>query len=283
MSSALLKEIFSDSLKDTISIFLFVFLFHFIFSFFESKTAHFLASKKKSAPFFGSALGLVPQCGVGVLGADLFSRGLISDGTLIAVFLSCSDEAFAVLFSFGGAARAVLPLLLLTKFLIGCIVGSLFDLLFSSSFFNIPQNSEFKETDSETKFSKHFIHPLIHTLKLSFQILVINFLLAFLIELAGETVFENLLSNAKFFKPFFSSIIGLIPNCSASVLLSKLFEKNIISFGCLLAGLLVNSGLGMIILLKKKETLKKSIRIIAVCFCVSIVSGYITCFISGKF
>ena len=130
MTWDLAKDIIIDSLKDSVIIFAFVFLVHIFLSYFDNKLANFLVKRKKTSVLFGSLFGLVPQCGTSVLGAELYLKKYITIGTLSAIFLSCSDEAFVAIASSGGKKALMLFPLIGLKFSIGFIVGIIFDLCY---------------------------------------------------------------------------------------------------------------------------------------------------------
>lgn len=279
-------DIIIDALKDSSMVFVFVFVVHVLISFFENKLANFLIKRKKTGALFGSLFGLVPQCGTSVLGADLYIKRYITIGTLSAIFLSCSDEAFiAILTSGTSKSIMVLPLLGL-KFCIGFIVGVLFDLFYRKQEIveveHVEEEHECHQHHHENDdFHKHFTHPLTHSLQILIYVLIINLSIGFIIGFAGEDNFKSFISSNRYMSPLFASIIGLIPNCASSLLLSELFVNGSLSFGALLSGLLVNAGLGMMILLKNKKMAKDVIILLSVCFVVAVLSGYITCVIIG--
>lgn len=281
-------DIILDALKDSALVFTFVLLVHIILSFFEKPISNFLIKRKKTGTFFASLFGLIPQCGTSVLGADLYIKKYISMGTLVAVFLSCSDEAFIAILASGKVDKMlmVLPLLGL-KFAIGFIVGLLTDLIFRKKE-EVVETSEVEEEETcpqhhkhNTPIHKHLVHPLIHALEIFAYVLVINLALGFIIALVGEENFANFLQSNRYLTPLYSSIIGLIPNCASSLLLSELFIEGNLPFGALLSGLLINAGLGMMVLLRNKSSAKNLIWIILICFVTAVASGYITCLITN--
>lgn len=279
-------EILLDALKDSALIFLFVFIVHFIISFFEDKLANFLVKKKKAGPLFGSLFGLIPQCGTSVLGADLYIKEYITIGTLGAIFLSCSDEALITIISKGGTTALMSIPLILSKFVIGFIFGMIIDLMFKKQELVIPEgevveNECHEHHHKNTKLHKYLFHPLLHSLEVFIYVFIINLALGFIIGFVGEDNFSNFLLANKYLTPLFSSVIGLIPNCASSLLISELFISGSLSFGALLSGLLVNAGLGFIILLKNKEYIKKAFILLGICFLISIICGYICCLIFG--
>ena len=286
MTWELALDIILDSLKDSALVFAFVFLVHVLLSFFDMQIANFLVKRKKTGVIFGSAFGLIPQCGTSVLGADLYIKKYISIGTLTAIFLSCSDEAFIELLTAANERTImVLPLIGL-KFAIGVGVGLLVDLIDRKrdvvDVDEVEEEHECHQHHHEnTPVHKHLVHPLIHSLEVFAYVLIINLAIGFIIGFVGEDKFVGFLNSSKYLTPLFSSIIGLIPNCASSLFITKLFADGTLSFGALLAGLLVNSGLGMMVLLKNKGGFKKALIIISICFVTAVICGYLACLIIG--
>ena len=179
----------------------------------------------------------------------------------------------------------ILPLIA-AKFGIGIVVGILVDLIYQKQKLITPEQIVEEETcqhhhHKNTKIHKHLVHPLIHSLEVLLYLLIINLVIGFIIGFVGEESFYNFLSNSRYLSPLYCSIIGLIPNCSSSLLITELYLDEAIPFGALLSGLLVNSGLGMMVLLKNIKTAKKVLFIIGICFLVALLSGYITCLMTS--
>ena len=286
MTWELFLDILLDSLKDSILVFAFVFLFHVVLSFIKTPVSNFLIKRKKTSPIFGALFGLIPQCGTSVIAADLYIKRLITFGTLIAVFLSCSDEALLVLLSaWNDKTLTIFPLIGL-KLAAGIIFGLLIDLIIRhQKVEEVDHIDEDKECHTHhhenTPAHAHLIHPLIHSIKIFIYVFVINLALGLLIGWVGEENFANFMTANKYLAPLFTSIIGLIPNCASSVLITELYLSNTLSFGALFAGLLVNSGLGVMILIKEHKNIKKALLIIGVCFVIAVALGYLTCLVSG--
>ena len=287
MTWDLALDIILDALKDSALVFAFVFLIHVLLSFFEHKLTNFMVKHKKTGPLFGSLFGLIPQCGTSVMGAELYISKYITIGTLTAIFLSCSDEAFIAVLTSGKPDKMlmVLPLIGL-KSAIGFIVGFLIDI--------IDNKQEVEETNDvveepechkhhthNSPVHKYLVHPLLHSIEIFAYVLVINLTLGFIIGFVGQDNFSNFIRMNKYLSPLFASIIGLIPNCASSLLLAELFVEGNLSFGSLLAGLLVNAGLGMMVLLKNRKTVKNLLLILLICFMTAVTSGYVTCLIIG--
>ena len=276
-----------DALKDSVLVFAFVFLFHVILSFIETPVSNFLVKRKKTAPIFGALFGLIPQCGTSVVAAELYIKKLITFGTLIAVFLACSDEALLMLLgAWNEKTLAIFPLIGL-KLAAGILFGFLIDLVIVrhqklEEVDHIDERHECHEHHHEnTPIHAHLVHPLIHALKIFIYVFIINLALNLLIAWVGEENFANFMISNRYLAPLFTSIIGLIPNCASSVLITELYLSGTLSFGALFAGLLVNSGLGVMILVKEYKNIKKTLLILGVCFAIAVALGYLTCLVSG--
>lgn len=284
MTGEVVLDVFLDALKDSAIVLAFVFAFHVLLSFIEDKLSNFLTKHRKTGPLFGSIFGIIPQCGTSVIAGDLYISKYITMGTVVAIFLSCSDEALIVLLNpvhFSSKTIMVLPLIGL-KFLIGFLVGFLVDLIYKKQEI-VDISKELEDVScsdhhhhGNVKLHKHLIHPLIHSLEIFAFVLVINFSLGLIIASVGEDAFISFMTSNRYLTPLFATFIGLIPNCVSSVLISELYLSNSIPFGALLAGLLMNAGLGMMVLLKNKNTIKKTFVILGICFITSIVVGYIS-------
>lgn len=281
MTWEIVLDVLLDSLKDSGLVLLFVFVFHVILSFIEDKISNFLAKKKKAGPLFGSIFGIIPQCGTSVLAADLYIQKYITIGTLVAVFLSCSDEALIVLLTNPTSKTIMVLPLIASKLVIGFLVGFLMDIFFKKQ--EVVETEEHLEDvtcsthhheHEKVKLHKHVLHPLLHSLEIFAFVLVINFSLGLVIAAVGEQAFIAFMTSNRYLTPLFATIVGLIPNCVSSVLISELYMTNAIPFGALLAGLLINAGLGMMVLLKNKETMKQTLIILGICFISSLIFGY---------
>ena len=284
MSWEVVGEVMLDALKDSALVFAFVFLVHIILAFFEERLADFLVHRRKTATVFGSLFGLIPQCGTSVLGADLYIKKYITIGTLVAIFLSCSDEAVIVMLTTWNEKTIMVLPLIASKFVIGFITGVIVDLIIRKQDVKEDYHEDHQchqHHEENTKLHKFLIHPLIHSLEIFAYVFVINVVLGLIIASVGEDNFSTFLISNRYLAPLFTSIIGLIPNCSSSILIAELYMSNSLSFGSLLAGLLVNSGLGMMILIKNKNTVKDTLLVVGICFMVALLSGYVCCLIVG--
>lgn len=282
----MLLHVLEHALIDSLKVFILVFVLYFALSFVENYISKKLSSNNKVSPFFGSLLGLIPQCGISVAASDLYIKRKITVGTLVAVFLACSDEAIFILLA-SEKFLTVFPLLFI-KLVVGFISGMMIDSFIlrkqklkkdNEEVVSCAHHHEHHHHDSKLKHN--FKHTLLHSIEILIYVFIVNFIFGLLIELLGEAKLFIFLQNNKYFAPLFSSIIGVIPNCASSVVLSELYIINGLSFGALLSGLLMNAGLGLVYLFKKKENLKMNINIIVIMFIISLIIGYLTCLING--
>ena len=288
-----LTEAFEHALEDSLKTLLVIFITFVLISFFEKYLTRLLRRQNKFSTLFGAVCGCVPQCGVPLVATDLYMQRHLTMGTLVAIYLACSDEALTIILSDSDKALSVIPLLL-CKIIIGFFVGFIVDLVLTKQDKH-KQLEEYTQgkvclsdcccayhgSDKRTRFEKHFADPLSHSLKIFFFILLINFFLHGLIHLIGEDQLREFLNSNKYLTPLFATIIGAIPNCVASVILSELYTFGAISFGACLSGLCINSGIGLMYLIKDKKFYKDAIYILTITFVTSILVGYITCFITG--
>ena len=277
-------HVLEHALIDSLKVFALVFVMYFLLSFIEEFINKKLSSNSKTSPLFGALIGLIPQCGVSVAASDLYIKRKITIGTLISVFLACSDEALFILLA-SNKILSVIPLLII-KFIVGFFIGSLIDnFINKKQKLNTIDNVEVEcchhHHHNKNQLFETISHIFLHSLEVFIYVFIVNILFGFIIYFIGENNIILFLNKNKYLSPFVSVIIGLIPNCSSSIIISELYIINGISFGSLLGGLLMNSGVGLIYLLKNKENFKSSIKIIGLIFIISILIGYLTCLING--
>ena len=288
-------EFLEHALIDSLKVFVAVLIFHVFFSLVEKRVSNWVNTKKSISPLFGSLFGLIPQCGVSILAADMYIKEHITMGTIVAVFIACSDEAFPIMFSDITKIHLILPMILL-KFVIGFVVGFIVDVVIKNQQNKIHHHLEHCEHEREVhvgcckheidnekdnKIKTHLIHPLIHSLKIFIYVFIVNLAFGYLIHVIGEDAFKAFLSNSKYYGPIISIMIGLIPNCASSVIIADLFIMESISFGTALAGLVVNAGLGTVVLLRNKTKRKDTIIIMCILVLTALIFGYGINFISG--
>lgn len=270
-------DVFLDSVLDSLKVFGIAFLIYFVFSFLHEKVTHLFQKHKKISPLIGASCGLIPECGISVVGADLYQKRQLSMGTILAIFFACSDEALFILFSDTRKMIYILPLLLI-KFFFACILGYTVDVVYKKKT-SLEEGHDLKldcceHHHEDSLLKKHFLHPLFHCLKILGYVFVINSSFGILVYFIGEENILSFLQSNEMFGPLVSGVIGLIPNCAASVLMSELFLMDGLSFGALVTGLSVNAGVGLLYLLKFKETRKEVGVLLLILFLYSLGIGY---------
>ena len=267
-----------DALLDTLKIIPYLFAAFFILEYIEHKIAakskKKLINNKKYGPIVGALLGALPQCGFSALAANLFSSKVITTGTLIAVFLSTSDEMLPIMISENANIITVLKIIGF-KVVIGLAIGFIVDIIYRRKISN-RETGEIdicKEEHCDCEHRGIIVSSLIHTAKISGFILAINLVLNILFFYIGEENLSNLLLQENLLAYFLASLIGLIPNCASSIVITKLFLAGLIAPGVMIAGLLTGSGLGILLLFKTNKNLKENFGIISCIYLVGVICG----------
>ncbi len=275
-------EVLLDALKDSLIVAPFLFLVYALMEAIESSTKKEKIEKALSgnyAPFFAALTGIVPECGFSVMCAKLFDKGLIGIGTLIAAFIATSDEGLIVLMSSGTEYAGTAGLLILWKIIFAVLFGVIFNILFKkfSNLHSCPEKDDCIECgERHEKFADKFIiHPLYHTAKTFCYLLVVNFVLNTVIYLIGEDKIFAFMNANYYVQPLITAVVGIIPNCASSIFLSQAYVGGIIGFSGLLTGLAVNSGVGLLIILRNGKNIKKSLLIVALLLLSGITLGYL--------
>lgn len=261
---------------DTIKILPFLYLSYLVLDIIEKKSSTYQLNflfLKNLGPVFGALLGCIPQCGFSIIAASLFSQNGISAGTLVACFISTSDEALPMFLS-NPSEYKHLGLLILCKVLIAIVSGYLLDFIIRK---DINEEDDFEiEVDGICDCSTNsFINAGYKALRTIFYIFIINLVLGLLIHFVGEDVLASTLNVNTFIQPFISTLIGFIPNCAISVLLVQLYMVGGLTFGSMIAGLCSGAGMGVAILFKNNKNMKENWLIIAYIAVIAISSGII--------
>lgn len=305
-------HLIEHTLKDTLGILPFLFLSYLLMEWLEHKagerTARVLKRSGKVGPLLGGLLGVVPQCGFSASAAGLYAGRVISVGTLLAVYLSTSDEMLPILISHR-VPIGTIAMILGVKILIAAGAGMVLDLLWRPSGHashghhghahkhehehhhdhhdhhhehehhhgeERPQTAIHEMCESEGCHCDRgiFLSALIHTLKIFGFILLITFLFTCLIEAVGEERLGSLLSSLPVVGQLIAGLIGLIPNCAASVVITQLYLEGLISSGCMMTGLLVGAGIGVMVLFRTNHRhMKDNVRLVAILYGVGVAAG----------
>lgn len=267
-------DIIYDTFKDGLKILPFLWIAFLIIELLEHKFSR--KSKKlveksgKFGPLFGGILGCFPQCGFSVMATNLYVTRIITLGTLISVYLSTSDEMLPIMLSHGGDVEELL-LIIGIKVVIGVISGFLIDL-----FVRKKDSVSIEElcVEDECHCDKGvFISSLRHTFKSLFFIMIVSFFLNIIMYYGGEDVLTSVLGHNSMVAPFIASMIGLVPNCSSSVVITELYLNGVLSISSLIAGLLTGSGVALLVLFKSNKNLKENIRILLLVYLIGVLSG----------
>lgn len=242
----------------------------------KDKTKEAVKKSGKYGPFIGSILGVFPQCGFSVSATNLYAARVITLGTLIAVYLSTSDEMLPIFLSEAVPITTILTILGI-KLVVGMIAGFMIDFVIR---FRHKEEEEEKIIDICEKEHCHCEHGIVkstfkHTLNIFIFILVITIIINLAMEWIGEEHIREILQNQPILGPVIAGVIGLIPNCASSVILTQMYLENIISLATVISGLLVGAGVGLAVLFKMNKGWKQNIRIVALLYAIGVIAGII--------
>lgn len=273
----LLLDVLIDSVLDALKLIPFLFIAFLIIEYLEHKLTNknkkIISSSGKCGPFFGAVLGVFPQCGFSVMATNLYVTRIITLGTLIAVYLSTSDEMLPILISENIGFDIIFKIILI-KIILGMIYGFIID-------FILRKKNKYSQIDCKICDEEHchcdnggiFFSSIKHTLNTILFIFVITLLLNLFMAYIGESFLMKLFFKNSIFGSFITSLIGLIPNCASSIVITELYLNNAINFGALLGGLLTGSGVGLLVLFKSNHDIKENIKILLLMYFIGSISG----------
>ena len=272
-------DIILDTLLDSVKLLPFLFLTYLCMELLEhhtnDKTSGVIEKAGKSGPIWGGLLGVIPQCGFSTAAASLYSGGVITVGTLLAIFLSTSDEMLPIFIS-EAVPVATIVKILATKVVIAIISGLLVELVFLNLL-----NQKDKHLDIHVVCEEEhchcedgvFLSAIKHTLRIFIYIILISFVLNLVISGIGEDTIASVLSSIPVLGEILAALIGLIPNCASSVVITELYLDGLIGAGPMMAGLLVNAGVGMLVLFRLNRHLKENLAIVASLYSIGVFWG----------
>ena len=300
-------EIIKDTLIDGIKLLPFLLITYIIMEYIEhkmgKKSKEIIKKSDKFGPIIVGILVIFPQCGFSVSATNLYAGRVITLGTLIAVYLSTSDEMLPILIS-EAVSPVVIFKILGIKMIIGILGGILVDL-----FIRIGAKRKNQKDETELRYSKvenvmrkhehdhkhdeseeaigHLCEEehchcekdgilksaCKHTINIFLFILIITFIINTVVHFIGEENIAHLLLNKPIIGPIISALIGLIPNCAASVILTDMYLGNLISVSSLIAGLLTGAGVGLAVLFKTNKGVKNNLKIVCILYGIGVVSG----------
>ena len=265
-------DILMDAVIDTVKLLPFLYLTYLLMEYLEEKAqAHTVAIVKKTGrlgPLAGGIAGIIPQCGFSAAASSLYAGGVITVGTLLAIFLSTSDEMLPIFISETVPAGTIVKILL-TKAALAVVTGFAVDLLNRVRHAGKKQLEERHIHDLCIQDHCHceegniFLSALRHTLQIALFIFLLSLAIGFLIEFVGEEALGGVLVNRPVTGVLLAGLVGLIPNCGASVMITELYLKGILGTGQMMAGLLVGAGVGLLVLFRSHRHVKKNLQIMA--------------------
>lgn len=273
-----MKEVILDTIVDSLKLIPFLLVAFLIIELLEhklnNKTKSIITKSKKVGPIIGSLLGVIPQCGFSVMATNLYITRIITLGTLISIYLSTSDEMLIIMISEKVEISLILKILLI-KIFFGIVYGLIIDKI-------INKKKKDKETNYELCDEEHcdcnhsiLLSAIKHTLHITLFIFIITIIINTIFTLLGDNYLSKILLNNSILSPFITSLIGLIPNCAASVILTELYLNSTISLGALIGGLLTSSGSSLLVLIKNNKNQKENLSIILLLYTLGVLSGII--------
>lgn len=276
-----MTEIIIDSVIDSIKLLPFLFLTYLFMEWLEHKTGsaarNTIRTAGKLGPVWGGLLGVIPQCGFSAAASSLFTGRVITVGTLIAVYLSTSDEMFPIMISNAVPAATIIKILV-CKAAIGIISGLVVEYVYTHVLKKQEKEMDIHEICEEERCNcEHgLLSPaLTHTLHVFVYIFLISLALNIIIGLVGEETLAGLFTGAPIVGELIAALVGLIPNCASSVVITQLYLEHIIGAGAMMAGLLVNAGVGLLILFRLNHDRKQNFRIIGLLYGLGVFWGII--------
>lgn len=278
-----MTEVLLDAVIDSVKILPFLFLAYLAMEWIESRenerTVHMIRKSGRFGPVAGGVLGVLPQCGFSAAAANLYAGRVITVGTLLAVFLSTSDEMLPILLSetAKGLSALVIVKILALKAGVGMLVGLLVDLA-------VRKNQEVREELHIHDLCEHdhchcergiWYSALMHTIKMILFIFAVTLVLGAVIHLVGEEAISGLILNKPVLGEFLAGLVGLIPNCAASVVLTQLYVQGAMGGGAMMAGLFVSAGVGILVLCRTNHHVKENVRIILLLYVTGVTAGMI--------
>ena len=282
--SELLFDSLIDTVKDTVTLISFLFITYVVMEWLERKTEDqsvaMLSNIGTFGPVAGAAAGIIPQGGFSAAAASLYSGGVITVGTVLAVFLSTSDEMVPIFIS-SAVSPAVIGKLLLTKFIIALITGVAVDMtvnLVNYTFRthkHIHDLCEQEHCGCENEEGGIIRSAFIHTARITGFIFCVSLVISLLVETIGEDALASFLTGIPVLGVFLSGLIGLIPNCAASVVITSLYLEGLLTAGQMMAGLLVGAGVGILVLIRTNRHRSENLRVIAALYGAGVFWGLI--------
>lgn len=270
-----MKDIIIDTLIDALKILPFLFITFLLLELLEhklnNKTKNAISKSGKVGPIIGSLLGVIPQCGFSVVATNLYITRVISLGTLFSIYLSTSDEMLPIMLSQNVNFKTILMVILI-KIITGMLFGFVIDLVIRK---NNKTKYDYHICEEEHCHCDHGIvkSSLKHTFNIIIFIIGVSFILNVVFLYCGNDLISKIFMKDTLFGPFLGSLVGLIPNCGASVILTEMFLKGAINLGTCMAGLLTGSGVALLVLFKSNKNIKENLCICLTLYLIGVLVG----------
>lgn len=272
-------DIIVDALRDCVKLLPFLFLTYLAMEYLEHKAGDKLQEAVKKSgrfgPVIGSVLGAFPQCGFSAAASNLYAGRIITLGTLLSIYLSTSDEMLPILISENAGIGMILKILGL-KIAIGMTAGFLIDVVIlrfmkkDHGDMQIEHMCEQHNCHCEEGIVKSAVH---HTVEIFIYLLLISVVLNIVIAVIGEDFLTNLVLNRPIIGEAIAGLIGLLPNCAASVVITQLYLNGVLGAGAMMSGLLAGAGVGILVLLRVNDNPRENMRIILLLYVLGVAAG----------
>lgn len=279
----MIKHIVIHALEDTIGIIPFLYITYCIMEYLEQfvaeKSEGTIRYSGKMGPLWGGVLGMIPQCGFSAAAASFYSGGVITMGTMLAIFWSTSDEMIPILIS-SAVPVATIGKILAVKVFLAVLGGFAVDFVLqrfgntNGAQKHIHDLCEQEHCHCEEKHSV-WKSAGIHTVKVMGFIFGITVLLNFVLECGGDSVLERLAMHHSVLAILLTGLVGLVPNCAASVIITQLYLESFISAGSMMTGLLVGAGVGVLVLFRTNRPIKQNWKMIGILYMFGVIAGFL--------
>ncbi|MCI6886519.1 MAG: arsenic efflux protein [Lachnospiraceae bacterium] len=277
----LAEHIVVHTVEESIRLLPFLFVTYLMMEFLEHHTGKKAQDRIRKAgklgPIWGGLLGIMPQCGFSTAASSLYAGRVITVGTLIAVYLSTSDEMLPIMISEAVPASTIARILIV-KVLIAMISGLLIELVLVRVLKKKEKDMDIHTVCEEEHCSCEdgmLVSALRHTIHIFGYILLVTLILNTAIELIGEETLTRFFTGIPVLGEMIAALVGLIPNCASSVVITELYLAGMIGAGAMMAGLLVNAGVGILVLLRLNRNWKQDSRIIGMLYGLGVFWGVV--------
>ena len=308
-------DVLVDAVKDTLYLVPFLFATYVVMEWIEHRASNrfqeAIRSEGFAGPIIGAILGVIPQCGFSAAASTLYAARVITIGTLVAVYLSTSDEMLPIFIAEQVPARTI-ALILGAKVAVGIAAGVAIDAILRLMHYrreslrirelcersnchcddcieeeNVKDNDRCDDGDADNDDHHghqndhghhHGVRALLrsavhHTVEVTVFVFIVVLVLNAVLAGVGEDALANLISAHPYRSVLVTALVGLIPNCAASVTIAQLYVDGLINAGAMLAGLLSATGVGLLVLFRTNMSTKRNFAILGMVWVIAIVCG----------